>query len=49
VLALLAGLREREGSTLVLVTHDPEVARLAEKRVHLRAGRVERIERGPRA
>jgi putative ABC transport system ATP-binding protein len=46
VLGLLAALREREGSTLVLVTHDPEVARVAEKRVHLRAGRIESIERG---
>ncbi len=47
VLAILAELRKREGSTLVLVTHDPEVARLAEKRIHLRAGRVERTETRP--
>lgn len=46
VLELLAGLREREGTTLVLVTHDREVARLAQRRVHLRAGRVERVEEG---
>jgi len=46
VLELLAQLREREGSTLVLVTHDPQVARHADRRVHLRAGRVERIEEG---
>jgi len=46
VLGLLADLREREGTTLVLVTHDPEVARLAQRRVHLRAGRIERIDAG---
>jgi putative ABC transport system ATP-binding protein len=46
VLELLAGLREREGTTLVLVTHDLEVARHAQRRIHLRAGRVERIEEG---
>jgi putative ABC transport system ATP-binding protein len=44
VLELLIELKARERSTLVLVTHDPEVARLADRRVHLRAGRIERIE-----
>jgi putative ABC transport system ATP-binding protein len=49
VLALLADLRAREGSTLVLVTHDPAVAALAERRIHLRDGRIEREETTPRA
>ena len=44
VLALIERLRERRGATLVLVTHDPEVAARADRRVHLRAGRIERIE-----
>jgi putative ABC transport system ATP-binding protein len=44
VLATLAALRRRTGATLVLVTHDPAVAALADRRVHLRDGRVERIE-----
>ena len=44
ILALIERLRERRGTTLVLVTHDPEVAGKADRRVHLRAGRVERIE-----
>ncbi|MFT5052627.1 MAG: putative ABC transport system ATP-binding protein [Chlamydiales bacterium] len=40
VLALLVELREREGTTLVLVTHDPAVAARAERRIHLAAGRI---------
>jgi putative ABC transport system ATP-binding protein len=44
VLALIERLRERRGATLVLVTHDPEVAGRADRRVHLRGGRVERVE-----
>jgi putative ABC transport system ATP-binding protein len=43
-LDLLLELRERSGVTLVLVTHDPQVAALAERRIHLRAGRIEREE-----
>jgi putative ABC transport system ATP-binding protein len=46
VLDLLVELRERHGTALVLVTHDAEVARRARRRVHLRAGRVARIEEG---
>jgi len=45
VLDLLCGLRAEDGATLVLVTHDPAVAALADRRVHLRDGRVEREER----
>lgn len=41
VLDLLAGMRADEGATLVLVTHDPAVAALADRRIHLRDGRVE--------
>jgi putative ABC transport system ATP-binding protein len=44
VLDLLAALRAGAGSTLVLVTHDPAVAARADRRVHLRDGRVERQE-----
>jgi putative ABC transport system ATP-binding protein len=43
-LDLLVELREREGATLVLVTHDPQVAACAARRVHIDAGRVEREE-----
>jgi putative ABC transport system ATP-binding protein len=43
VLALFDELH-REGQTIVLVTHDPEVARRAQRTVHLRDGRIDRIE-----
>ena len=45
ILALLTELHRRDGTTLVLVTHDAAVAALAERRVHLRDGRVARDER----
>ena len=44
VLDLLEGLRRARGTTLVLVTHDPAVARGADRLVHLRDGRIDRIE-----
>ncbi|MCJ7753505.1 MAG: ABC transporter ATP-binding protein [Thermoanaerobaculales bacterium] len=44
VLDLLVALRSEEGSTMVLVTHDPAVAALADRRIHLRDGRIEREE-----
>jgi putative ABC transport system ATP-binding protein len=40
VLDLLLELRERDGATLVLVTHDEQVARRADRRIRLEAGRV---------
>ena len=45
VLDTLAELRRESSTTLVLVTHDPEVAQLADRRIHLRDGRIEREER----
>ncbi|MCA9319516.1 MAG: ABC transporter ATP-binding protein [Planctomycetes bacterium] len=44
VLDLLCALRDREGTTLVLVTHDDAVAARAERRIHLERGRVVREE-----
>lgn len=46
-LDLLVELREREGATLVMVTHDAQVAARAHRRVHLAAGRVVREEERP--
>ena len=44
VLEILLDLRRSHGTTLVLVTHDPGVAALADRLIHLRDGRVERQE-----
>jgi len=45
ILELLLDLRERSGTTLVLVTHDPALAERADRRIHLLDGRIEREER----
>ncbi len=44
ILEQFARLRAEYGTTVVLVTHDRDVAALADRRVHLEAGRVVRIE-----
>jgi putative ABC transport system ATP-binding protein len=46
VLDLLDEMRASSGTTTVLVTHDPAVAGLADRRIHLRDGRIEREEAG---
>jgi len=43
---LLLALNREAGTTLVLVTHDDDLARRAARVVHLDAGRVARIEAG---
>ena len=40
VLELLIALNRREGTTLVLVTHDGQVSEQADRRITLRDGRV---------
>ena len=45
VLDLLVSLRADEGATLVLVTHDPAVAAVADRRIHLHDGRIAREDR----
>jgi putative ABC transport system ATP-binding protein len=40
VLALLVELRERDGSTLVVVTHDERVAKRADRQLRFEAGRI---------
>ena len=45
VLAILDELRRDAGTTLVLVTHDPAVAALADRLVHLSGGRIAGEER----
>lgn len=41
VLATLKGLNEREGHTVVLITHEADVAAHAKRTIHIRDGRVE--------
>lgn len=40
ILDLLRSLSKADGKTIVLVTHDPEAARIADRIVHIRDGRV---------
>ena len=46
ILETMLDLRRENGSSIVLVTHDVEVAALADRRIHLQDGRIEREERG---
>ncbi|MEL7061373.1 MAG: ABC transporter ATP-binding protein [Acidobacteriota bacterium] len=47
ILDLLDDLRRDAGTTMILVTHDAALARRADRAVHLRDGRIERIETSP--
>jgi putative ABC transport system ATP-binding protein len=47
VLDLLCGLVGKNGVTLIMVTHDPEVASRADRIIHLRDGAIQRIETKP--
>ncbi|HVC20629.1 MAG TPA: ABC transporter ATP-binding protein [Vicinamibacterales bacterium] len=50
IMALMRSVHETRGTTIVLVTHDAELAALADVRLTLRDGRlVERLERPPAA
>lgn len=44
VLELLTDLQRIEGTTLVLVTHDPVIASHADRLIYLRDGRIDRVE-----
>ena len=46
IMALLTSLNRERGTTVVLVTHDPEIAAYAERVIHLRDGRIEKITTG---
>jgi putative ABC transport system ATP-binding protein len=41
IMKILLGLNEEFGTTLIFVTHDPEIADMTERTVHLRDGLVE--------
>ena len=44
IMKIFQDLNRNEGITIILVTHDPEVAEVAEKVIYLRDGLIERIE-----
>lgn len=44
IMNLLLSLNQKEGTTLLIVTHDPEVAALAQRVIHIRDGLIEREE-----
>jgi putative ABC transport system ATP-binding protein len=44
IMALLLDLNQRKGTTLLIVTHDPEVASVADRIIYLRDGLVEKQE-----
>jgi putative ABC transport system ATP-binding protein len=41
VMRILLGLNKERGTTLIFVTHDPEIARRTQRVIHLRDGRIE--------
>jgi putative ABC transport system ATP-binding protein len=45
IMEIFTSLHREKGITIILVTHDPEVAEFVHKRVHLRDGKIEREER----
>lgn len=49
VVELLLKLNREQGTTLVLVTHSPELGALADRTVHIRDGRIVKEERRERA
>ncbi len=40
MLALIRDLQKERGSTFVVVTHDPGVAKLGDREIHLRDGKL---------
>jgi putative ABC transport system ATP-binding protein len=44
IMELLTGLNRTRGITVIMVTHEPDIAAYARTRVHFRDGRVERVD-----
>jgi putative ABC transport system ATP-binding protein len=45
IMNILTGLHSEEGITLVMITHDPNIARHCQRIVHIQDGQIEREER----
>jgi putative ABC transport system ATP-binding protein len=43
-MALIAGMAEKYGQTILLVSHDTEASEYADRIVHIKDGEIERIE-----
>ena len=43
IMELLLALNKDRGTTIIVVTHDPEVAEMTERTIHIRDGQVEKI------
>ncbi|MCC4765714.1 ATP-binding cassette domain-containing protein, partial [Methanosarcina sp. DH1] len=48
ILDFLDGLNQREGKTIIIVTHDVELVRYATRVVYIRDGEIEKIETRPK-
>ncbi len=44
IMELLQELNEEEGKTIIMVTHEPDIARYASKRLHMKDGCIDRID-----
>jgi putative ABC transport system ATP-binding protein len=44
IMQLLLDLNQKEGATLLIVTHDPDAAAVAERIIHIRDGQIENEE-----
>jgi putative ABC transport system ATP-binding protein len=49
VIDLMFALQTKYGSTLILISHDPDLVRHCDRIAHIRDGRIERIEDGQRS
>jgi putative ABC transport system ATP-binding protein len=49
IVEILLGIHERRGTTIVLATHDPDLAARADRVLVLRGGRIERMDERPGA
>ena len=45
IMKIFKKLNEEKNMTIILVTHDPEIAKIAQRRIYLRDGQIEREER----